>query len=404
MALKKNLILILAVFIVFSGLLARYLDRVPQRHYCDFRVYYKAGQDFIKGKNIYFRESEEVTPFKYSPFFAFIVAPLSFLPIKVSASVFLAVNFILTILFFKLSFDLVQRSGVVATFSGKDSVLIYGLVLLCSIRYIFLTWDSGQVSILMCVLALASLSFLSKDKTAPAAGFLAASMLVKYMPAVFLPYLFFQRKFKAVFGTLFFIGLLLALPALAVGFQKEIFYLTSWYPSITATSFDAVSYVIPKNQSIFSMVLRLLIPATSLSFERALQYGFITALLMYAVVFIPGKSKPRDMITDSALLMICMTLFNPNAWMLNFVSLILPYMLLIQYTVAVRGKDRFVLISLITAYVLTNVTSREFFGVSFEHFGSACSLTTIGSLVLYVSLLKFKFFPLELKTAAPVIF
>ena len=78
------------VLLVFAVLLVRYLDRVPKRHYCDFRVYHHAAQDFLAGKDLYFRESMDITPFKYSPFFALLVAPLGFLPIKAAAAVFFA--------------------------------------------------------------------------------------------------------------------------------------------------------------------------------------------------------------------------------------------------------------------------------------------------------------------------
>src|ERR1035441_7013493 len=138
MVLKKNWLFILIAFLVFSGLLVRYLDRVPRRHYCEFRVYYKAGQDLIKGKNIYYREKEEITPFKYSPFFAFAFAPLSILPIKASAAVFLFLNYISLILFFWLVYHLVQNSSMVRSFEGRDLYWVYFLVLICSIRHIFL--------------------------------------------------------------------------------------------------------------------------------------------------------------------------------------------------------------------------------------------------------------------------
>ena len=397
MFLKRNLILILMAFIVFSGLLVRYLDRVPDRHYCDFRVYYKAGQDFIRGKNIYFRETQETTPFKYSPFFAFVFAPLSLLPIKASAAVFFTINFCLTILFFRLSFHLVQGSSLAKIFSDRESLLIYVLAVLFSLRYIFLVGDSGQVNILMCTLILAALTFLSKGREGLAGAFLAAAILIKYTPVIFLPYLLYQRKFKTVLWAILFVGLFLIVPALVVGFSKNLFYLSAWGPSIITTSLDHFSYIDSKNQSIFSMFLRFLSPTSYnvhiffFSFDDALNFGRIAAVILYLAVFIPGKLKPRDMVIDSAVLMICMSLFNPNGWVLSFVSLGLPCMLLIQYLFAIKGKDRFVLFLLITTFILTNIMSRDLLGKGAEAFGCAYSFTTLGGLLIYMALLKLKF-------------
>ena len=393
----RKWVFILIGFIIYSGFLINYLDRVPKRHYCDFRVYYKAGQDILKGKNIYTRESEEITPFKYSPFFALAFVPLSLLPIKASAAVFFTFNFILTCLFFNLSFHLAESSMSAFSLSHRVRLLIFGLTILCSLRYILLVWDSGQVSILMCTMVLIALHFLSKDKVAWAGAFLASSILIKYTSAIFVPYLFIQRRFKLVFWIILSVGLFLLLPALVVGLQKNVLYLSSWIPSIISTSFDKLSFIDSKNQSIYSMLLRFLsqtqfnVQVLPLSFGQVLLLGKLVALLMFLVALIPGRSKPRDAAVNSALLMACMSLFNPNGWMLNFVSLVPAYMLLIHATVVNKGKDKYILLSLIAAFILTNITSKDLTGVSAENLGCIYSFTTLGALIIYSALLKLKF-------------
>jgi len=395
--LRKNWLFIVIVFAVFLGLMVRYLDRVPGRHYCDFRVYYKAGQDFIKGKNIYLREYEAVTPYKYSPFFAFIFAPLTLLPIKTSAAVFFTVNFISLLLLGGFSFRLVQDALSAASLGVKERFLSYALPLLSIIGCVFLVLDAGQVNILMCALILAGLFSLSEDKEMLAGAFFAFAILIKYTPAVFLPYFLLHGRFKTVIWSIFFVVLFLALPALVIGISKDLFYLSSWIPSIMSTSLDIDSYTGSRNQSIYSMFLRFFsstqyhVQFFSLSFHQALFYGRMAALLLYVVVFIPGTSRPRDRIVDFSLLMICMSLFNPNAWEFNFISLFLGYMVLVQHSISTGLKDRFILFSLMAAIFLTNITSRDILGRAFEEFEYAYSFTTIGALVMYAALLKLKF-------------
>jgi len=385
------------VLIVFCALLARYLDRVPARHYCDFRVYYKAGQDFLAGKNIYFRESQEITPFKYSPFFAFVFAPLSLVSIKISAAVFFAVNFLSTLIFFRLSYYFARGYPLAASFLDRQRFWAYALVALCSVRYVFLVWDSGQVTILMCALVLAALSFMRKDKDLWAGFFFAAAILIKYTPFLFLPYLLFQRKFKLVCWSIFFIILFLVLPALGVGWEKNIFYLSSWLPSIISTSLDQYSYLYSKNQSIYSLFIRFFswsqyhVNVTAFDFNQALMLGRLAAFLLYAMVFMPGPAKPKEWGIDIAMLLICMALFNPNGWMVNFVSLIFPFMLLVQYLIVVKGRDWFVLFLLIAGVFLINIMSKDFTGKTSENLGCAYSFTTFGALCIYVALLKLKF-------------
>ena len=160
-----------------------------------------------------------VTPFKYSPFFAFCFVPLGVLP-------------------------------------PSNQFWLYGLGVVCVLRFIFLNWDSGQVVILMAVLVLGALASLSKGKNAWAGAFLAAATLIKYTPVIFLPYLIVRKQYKAVLWTLVFGAVWLLLPVLVVGFQKEMAYLASWIPSIMQTSLDQGSLTDGKNQSLISMVLR----------------------------------------------------------------------------------------------------------------------------------------------------
>ncbi|MEI7998926.1 MAG: glycosyltransferase family 87 protein [Candidatus Omnitrophota bacterium] len=395
---KRNLILILIAVVVFSGLLARYLDRVPKRHYCDFRVYYKAGGDILQGKDIYLRDKEEVTPYKYSPFFAFVFAPLSMLPIKGAAAVFFAINFILTILLFILSWKLLNHPPVFKPLSDRGRLLVYGLVLLCSMRYIFLVWDSGQVNVLMCFLVVAGLFFVSRNKDMMAGALFAAAILIKYTPAIFLPYFLVNKKPKVVLWTIAFVAIFLALPSVMVGVSKEVSYLSSWLPSIIGTSLDTQSYLDHKNQSLFSMILRFFsvtkynVHILSLSFHQALLVGYGLALLLYLVAFIPTKRGLRNSVIDYALLIICTALFNPNGWLFNFVSLLLPYMLLICYAFMAKTKDRYVLLSLIAAFVVPNLMCKDFVGKNLETFGQVYSFTTIGALILFAALIKLKFF------------
>ena len=402
MTLKKSWLVVVAVLLLFSGLLTRYLDRVPQRKYCDFRVYYKAGSDFIAGKNLYFRETEAITPYKYSPFFAFIAAPLALLPIKASASIFFAVNFFSTLLLWGLSYRLVEDSLGIGALSANARCLVLLASVLCLLRYFFLVWDSGQVNVLMCLLVVAGLGLARRDKDVLAGLCFGASILIKYTPALFLIYFLAQRKFKLVAMILLSIGVFSLLPALAVGFHQNWFYLMAWIPSIVSNSLDQFSYLVSKNQSIFSLFIRFFSPTyykiqlLNLSFGQALNLGRLAALVLFVVIFIPGKLKSRDWIIDAATLMLCMSIFNPNAWPLNFVSLFLACTLLIRYLVFVKGRDWLLLAMLIAAFIFSNFTSRDFMGRATENFGLMYSFTTIGALLIYAALVKLKFFPSRL--------
>ena len=394
---KKRIFLFILLTIFFGCMLGRYLQRVPKRHYCDFRVYYHTAQVFLSAKDIYFRDTMEVTPFKYSPFFAFIISPIGLLPIKSAAALFFTINFITTIALFVL----LKRIIVKIQLFPQEGFFFYFLGIVLTFRYILLNWDSGQIVIILCALVAGSLYFSLRGKDVLAAALLAASILIKYTPALFIPYFILRRKFKAAFLTLGFLAVWLSLPALYVGVQKNTAYLISWIPSIINTSLDVGSYYNSKNQSIMSLVLRFTTNSSyhvnfiDLGYHSAMIIACVLSFLFYLLILLPKKGKDST-IEDYALLFICISLFSPNAWMLNFVSLIFPYLFLIYYLIKVKLKDVFVLVCVILSYICVSLFSRSLMGTAFEQATEALSFVTIGVFFLTAALVKLKFFTTEL--------
>jgi len=390
-SLKKKLFYIF-LCIFFFGMAMRYLDRAPPRSYCDFKVYYHTAKAFLAGQDIYARPLIEITPFKYSPFFALLISPLGLLPIKAAAVIFLVLNFFATVAMLWLT----NRICISRNFSNRTNFLIYFLELLFMGRFIVLVWDSGQVNIIMCALLLLSLYSFSKGRDICGAAALAGSVFFKYMPVIFVPYFALRKKFKIVALTVLFVMAWMLLPALYAGFEKNFSYLASWLPSISASSLDWASYVSYKNQSIFSFIARLLSPRPTyviignLSFTQAMFIAYILAGLLYLAALIPAKNKDTGNL-DFALLFSYLPLFNPNGWMHNFVFLIFPFAYLINYLIKIKFKDYIVLTCLILAFILTSWLSPEVVGKSVTSISLELSCITIGALFMVLALLKLKF-------------
>ena len=128
-----------------------------------------------------------------------------------------------------------------------------------------------------------------------------------------------------------------------------------------------------------------------MSFRQAQAAGYAAALVLYGVALAPGRTRPGDTRIDYALLFICLPLFNPNSWMLNFVALAVPYILLIGYLIEVKGKDMFVAACVIGAVLATVVMAQDIVGNDLENLGEAFSNVTFGTLLLFAALVKLKF-------------
>ncbi len=388
---NKRILLFILAALFFSCMLGRYLQRVPKRHYCDFRVYHHTAQNFLAGRDIYFRDSEDITPFKYSPFFVFLISPIGLLPIKGAAALFFVINFLATIVLFSWTKKIVAQEPL----SAKEGFFLYFFGALFIFRFVLLNWDSGQVGIIMCALTVSSLYFFSRGRDIAAAALLAASILIKYMPVIFIPYFIFRKKFKAAALTVIFLVLWLLLPALGVGIQKNTAYLASWFPSIISTSLGNGPYYNPTDQSIFSLVLRFTstsyqVNFVDLGFRWSMRIAYALSFLLYLLVLLPRKGKGVFKI-DCALLFIFMSLFNPNAWLHNFVSLIFPYLFLIHYLIRVKLKDTFVLVCLILSFASASWFSRSLVGNKLELFSEQVSCVAIAAFFLIGALVKLKF-------------
>lgn len=411
---KKILLGVLAVSF-FAGMTGRFLHRSPKRQYCDFRAYHHVAQNFVLGEPLYVRQSMEVLPFKYSPFFALLVSPLGFLPLGPAATLFFIINFIATILLFFLS----RKICIHGPPLPRQAFWTYFLSVMFMARFIVYVWDSGQVNIVMCVLVLTGLYLSQQRKDVAASLLLAASVLFKYMPALFLPYFIARKRWKAAFLTFLFLLVLLFLPVLAGGggVRKNISDLAAWLPSIVNSSLDAGSYLNFKNQSLFSMVLRFTtysahpVNVLDLSFAQALKTSYVCAFLLYLLVLLPARSVKSSVSTGTAgrrdtttldygMIFICMALFNPNGWMTNFVALAFPYVLLVSYLIRVKGRDGFVLTLVVLSFILTSWMSQDIVGNRIENLSEMFSCVTLGALFLMAALVKLKFGSME-KTNTP---
>ncbi len=390
----RRIIVFAIIALIFAGLFFRYAARAPKRNYCDFRVYYKTGERFLAREDIYARPDEAITPFKYSPVFAMLVSPLARLTPKAASLVFFTLNFAALILVFILSGKLII--GGETSFWKK--IFIYAVSAVFSIRFILHTLDSGQVGIMILALILTSLYFLREKKDAAAASCMGLGIMFKYMPGIFLPYFAVRGKKKFIALIVIFILFFCLLPAAYVGLENEIGYIKGWLPFISQTSFDRASLYDYKNQSILALVLRYFTDSTPynifvsrLTFNQGVVLALAACFAVYIFIIYPKRTGSFKACLDYSLLLIAMVLFNPNAWMHNFVVVIFPYMLLFHHLIKTNFKDRPALFLILLSFALLTLSSETFIGDGPERVLEEFSVATAGMLVLMGAVFRLKF-------------
>lgn len=388
---KRNIAYAL-IAIAFVALFFRYMHRAPKRHYCDFRVYYATSQRFLAKEDIYSRPDETITPFKYSPMFAMLILPLSFLPEKSASLVFFSISFVSLVIICRLSKKLILKADT--TF--KEKVFFFFLPLLFTSRFILAALDSGQVTIMILLLLICGIYFERKNKNIISAALIALSFMFKYTSVLLLPYFIFRKKIKLTFLILLFTVIYCLVPAIYAGMDKQKDYLKNWLPSISETSLDKGSWYDTKNQSLYSLVLRTFTkdsphkPLANFDFNQGLVLAAILGAIIYVPILIPKAEKSENL--DYSLLFICMALFNPNGWLSNFVFLIFGYMVILYYLIK-NGflRDKVVLILTFLSFVISSWGCESVVGDNLQNFLEMLSTVTIASLIVMFVLLQLKF-------------
>jgi hypothetical protein len=393
----KKWIVLFLIALLFAGGILRYSHRAPKRQYSDFRVYYAAAGHFLKGEPIYWGNDPKITPYKYSPMFAFMISPLGWFSIHRSSLIFFATNFICLLGIFALSYRLLNPE-----IKGKfKKILLIVVPFLVSLRFIMSVLDAGQANILMIFFLLAGLYASRKNEDVLAAIFIALSIMVKYVTFIFVPYFLIRRKFKLTFLIFCMTAVYMILPAIGCGIDKNAEYHRSWIPSITQTSLDKGSWTDYKNQSFYSAIIRFFMKDSPykntspslglLSFEAATILSVILSILLYFFMIRPWMRESKTELLDYGLLFIGLAIFNPNAWPFNYIAVIFPCMYVVYELAQCLRSLKNVLFLFIVSCGLFILSSESIIGQRLEYILEVNSYLFLATLVLVACLFMIRY-------------
>ncbi|OOQ60791.1 glycosyltransferase 87 family protein [Mucilaginibacter pedocola] len=210
------------VFLIIAGIFYAYTSA---RNAHDFEVFVDAGGKIIQGKNIYAPPFAQGLQYYYSPLFALLLAPLSGLPIIISQLLWLTVSYFLLYRIWQLVavyFDVTQ-------FSKKQLQLWFIISLLLSIRFILVDVGYVQMTIFMLWATLESIQLINRGRNIPGAALLALAINIKLLPLAFVFYLVYRNKLKAASFTCVFYLIYLFIPALYLGWQRNLDLVHNWF-------------------------------------------------------------------------------------------------------------------------------------------------------------------------------
>ncbi|MFH0935987.1 MAG: glycosyltransferase family 87 protein [Candidatus Omnitrophota bacterium] len=402
---KKYKILLISFLVVFS--VAYFLNhkyRAPKKNYADFRCFYTAGKRMADGENIYVIRDQQAAEYRYAPVFALFMSALAAADIDTADSLWFIINYLLLV----AVFILLKKMVFTERLQLKSSIIFIILVMLGIIRFIFPNFDNGQSNIMMMAAITTGLYLVSKKMEVAGGAILAFSAMIKYTPLIFIPYFFFRRKYRLASIIMASLLAYLILPAAFIGWRANFIYLGRLLPFLTqSTILEPGTILDPKNQSLLSALQRLFTYCISsyhaphMPFESLnLSAGFVnfifisSAILLYGTIFIKPRLDKNSTLyynIDYALLLICVSLFNLNAWMQAYILLLMPYFVIVYYLIKCAFRDKLVSGLLLMSYILNIITIKGLFGEQFSYKAHFYSPYTLMGLILFLALLKIKF-------------
>ncbi len=194
----------------------------------DVNVYLFASKQILNGEDIY--SGNPYNFYLYSPLFALILSPLSFLNMNVARVFFALLNLFLTLRMWQILLKLTRQS---VSLTNRQIKLWNLFVFVISIGFLMHNINLGQITILILWLTIESLyQVLFKKRLWLGAILLVMGINIKIIPLLALFYIFVKGRFKASFLVGGFVVISLFLPSVFIGFNYNNTLLENWAQTI----------------------------------------------------------------------------------------------------------------------------------------------------------------------------
>ncbi|GAB4025067.1 hypothetical protein GCM10028773_49780 [Spirosoma koreense] len=194
----------------------------------DFDVFLDAAQKLARQENIYRPPFIKGLQYYYSPFFALLLIPFSYLPFVIPEFAWLLLSTFFLYRIWQLTVSYLDTTVL----TRKENRLWIFLVFFLTIRFLLYNYSMIQLTIFLMWATLESLALFEKKRFVVGGLLLGFACTTKLLPILFLPYLLYRRYGQGFASTLVFFLIFLFLPALFIGYAFNDFLLQEWWQVI----------------------------------------------------------------------------------------------------------------------------------------------------------------------------
>lgn len=310
---KKYFPLVLFVLSLFFIVKTLFLNYYP-----DFGQYYWGLKEIFQGNSPYLAGRNIFTISTYPPFVFILMSPFEILSYFWAEKIWtlFSINFLIgsVYLIFKINNEkMFSRMGFLI------SALLFAFYF--PIKF---TLGMGQINFLILFLVTLSIYFLNKNKNYISGTFLSLSIMIKFFPLFFLPYLIILKKWRMFF---FFIilSVIILLFTFIINPDINVYYYKNVLPALFG-GWKTDYY----NQSLSGFLGRQM----DNGYARELLRIFISLILVsvsYLVILKNNSQKTAIINLCFSLLTTLTLLINNFSWQHHFVWLIFPFITIFYF-------------------------------------------------------------------------
>lgn len=289
----------------------------------------------------------------YPPFFLTLIWPLSQVSESLAAVLFETAKWIAIFVSLRVAWRLCSPPG-----EDLPPIVALGSLVLTG-RFLWNDLGVGNVNVFILLAVLIGCRLVATGWPFAAGAIVAVAVSVKVTPALLLVYFLYKGWWRTLLGAAGGAAVcFLIWPALWFGWENNWHLLSAWYDMVVASFVERGEvYSIHTNQSLVGILNRLLGPSVAIQPDThlaiavlpqwgrdAIRYVVAAAVLLGLAVVCRGRTRPREQPllfgSEVGLVLIAMLLLSGLSWKAHFVTMLLPYTVLLAYLADARHAPR----------------------------------------------------------------
>lgn len=373
-------LLVIALVILISA--GKMIRRPPA--YGDFGVYLHAAKLLVSGENIYATPTHPVSDgglfYIYPPLFALLFVPFTWIPTNLSIIAWCMFNVFLVGWVVKAFSEMLSGESFFSL-PVKTRWIIGFFSVFLTARFILHHLDRGQANILEMALAVLALKLIHHKEAISGGAVAGFSIALKVVTLPISIWFVLQRNLKALAGIALGTITGVVLPALFLGFEKNLHFLNLWLNQYVFDSAERESKLgLAYNYSPLAQLYRFFTP--SVAFEhRGQQYsmmifkaplGWIHGadwLIRFAVAgtiviyWFKFRNGPKTVLNGAlALVFALVPLFFPTTQINYFVFLLPAYVYIVYLWYCLDFKDKWFRRFAVASFLFASFTTDGIWG------------------------------------------